>query len=215
MGIPANYLPDDSPQIGYAYAWAIDVVNPILQATCRQAGAWGPYERAVYNLAGHSLVEWGVDLSYPLASLAFSAGTVTGVTTATNTILPGDKVKIVGVSPLPYAGPPTLGWVQVQATPNPTTFQYVLPKDPGTATLLSGAAVVETFFAMAQLKFNLGQFAPGVVSNSSDVSTSVGLLNQTFMQGLTLEDLQLMKTVWGRAYMAIAQKWGPTVWGFN
>lgn len=213
MGIPSNYLPDDSPQIGYAYNWALDIVSLSLLSACQQMGAWGPYARAVYNLAGHTLVEWAVDQSYPLASLAWSGGSVSGATAVANAILPGDRVQIVNVSPLAYAGPQNLRYVVVLATPTDTEFQYAVASNPGTATLLTGAAVLETYFAQLRTKFNLGIFAPGVVASASDVSTSTGLLNQDFMKGLTLEDLQLLKTPWGRAYMAIAQKIGPTIWG--
>jgi len=215
MGIPVNYLPDADSQIGYSYNWALDVVSLDLQCAPVQAGAWGPYERAVYNLAGHTLLEWATDQSYPLSALSWSAGTVSGTTTSANAMLPGDKVQVSGVSPLGYAGPPNLGYVVVQATPDTTNFSYLIPANPGTATLLPGAAVNETYFQQVRSKLRLGAFAPGVVTSASDVSTSAGLMNQTFMQGLTLEDLQLLKTPFGRAYLAISQKLGPTVWGLS
>lgn len=213
MGISTDYLPDSSPQIQYAYDWSIDIVNQDLQCALSQSTSWTIYERAVYNLAGHTLIEWATDQSYPLAALSWSAGVATGQTTAASAIIPGDRVRIVAVSPLGYAGPPNLGYVVVQATPDPLHFQYNLSPDPGAATLLSGAAVAETFFQQARSRLKLGEFAPGVVASASDVSTSTGLLNQDFMRGLTLENLQLLKTVYGRAYMSIAQKYGPTVWG--
>lgn len=216
MGIPTNYLPDDDPQITYAYDWALDVVSQDLQCAPSVQGAWGPYVRAVYNLGGHTLVEWAVDQSYALSALSWSAGTVSGTTAVTNAILPGDRVQVVDVSPLAYQGP-QVGpkSVVVTATPDTTHFQYVLASNPGAATLLTGAAVEETFFAQLRSKLNLGIFAPGVVSNASDVSTSTGLNNPKFMEGLTLENLQLLKTPWGRAYLAIAQRLGPNVWGLS
>ncbi len=222
MGIPARLLPDADPAIQCVFSWALDTVNMDLLAASRAANHWGPYEIAVYNLAGHSLIEFAQDQSYLLSGLSFFGGVVTGVTTSTSGIVPGDTVSITGVSPLGYSGPPNLmghgypnGYVVVQATPDGTHFQYVLSRDPGTATLLAGASVNETFFSAARSKLKMDQFTPGMVASTSDVSTSVGLDNPDFMKGLTLENLQLMRTAYGRAYMSIAQKYGPSVWGLS
>lgn len=215
MGIPANYLPDDSPSLRHSLDHAIDVVNFDLAQMWSRRSSWSPYVQAVYNLGGHVLIEYAQDASYPLATLGFSMGVVSGTTSVANGLLPGDKVTLRGVSPLGYYGPPNLGYVVVQATPSNTAFSYNLPRDPGPATLLAGAAVAGTFFANARLKFKMGEFAPGVVASSSDVSTSVGLDNPDFMKGLTIEDLQLMKTIYGRTYLSIAQKYGPNVWGLS
>jgi hypothetical protein len=222
MGIPVRLLPDADPAITYSYTWALDVVSLDLQAGGRVLGAWGPYERAVYNLGGHTLIEFAQDQSYPLSALSFAGGTVTGTTTDPSTIVPGDRVAIMGISPLAYSGPQNLvgqgypqGYVVVQATPDSTHFQYVLARDPGTATLLAGAAARSTFFTAARSKLRIDQFVPGMVTSTSDVSTSVGLANPDFMRGLTIENLQLMKTAYGRAYLSIAQKLGPTVWGLS
>lgn len=219
MGIPSNYLPDDSPSIQHAYDHSLQTVNMDLIVVWGPQGSnqtsWSQYELAVYNLAGHILIEFAQDQVYPLASLSFSGGVVSGATSTASGLLPGNQVKIVNVSPLAYAGPPNLGYVVVQATPTTSSFQYNLASNPGTATLLAGAAVQQTLFATARQKFRLGQFFPGMVSTSSDVSTSVGLENPDFMRGLTIENLQLMSTPFGRAYMAIAQKAGPAVWGVS
>lgn len=63
--------------------------------------------------------------------------------------------------------------------------------------------------------YNVSAFVPGVVSGASDVSTGDSLLNPDFMKGLTLGDLQNMKTPYGLAYLAIAQDYGPAAWGLS
>lgn len=75
----------------------------------------------------------------------------------------------------------------------------------------------QTFFADARGKegFNLTAFVPGVVSAAADVSTSDGLVVPDFFKNLTMGDLQNLKTPYGRRYLAIAQDYGPTVWGIS
>jgi hypothetical protein len=57
-------------------------------------------------------------------------------------------------------------------------------------------------------------FAPGVPSSTGDQGTSVGLLNPEWMQTLTIQDLQTLRTPWGREYMAFAQSYG-NLWGLS
>jgi len=54
----------------------------------------------------------------------------------------------------------------------------------------------------------------GVVSASSDESTSQTLATPEQYTGYTLANLQQTKTPWGRAYLGIAADWGP-VWGLS
>ena len=215
MGIGANYLPDSSPSIQHAYDYAINTVNLDLACAPSQPTSWGPYQLAVYNLGGHVLIEFAQDQSYAIATLAWSAGSVAGTTSLASALQPGNRVAITGVSPLAYSGPPNLGYVVLQSAPDSTHFGYDLAKNPGAATLLAGAAVTVQFFSLARARLKIGEFAPGVVGSTSDVSTSVGLNNPEFTKGLTIENLGLLKTTYGRAYMSIAQKYGPTVWGLS
>jgi len=69
-----------------------------------------------------------------------------------------------------------------------------------------------TFFYDTRRAMNITAFVPGVVSNTSDQGTGAGILNTEAMKTFTLANLQNLKTVWGRAYLAIAQRTG-TVWG--
>lgn len=218
-GIPANYLPDADPQIGYAYAQAQNIVNLDLQSAPATTGAWSPYEDAVYNLSTHLLIEFAADQSYALSAISWSAGVVSATTAAASQLLPGDVVAISGVSPLAYSGGTVNGvrqtTVTVYATPDTTHFQYALQPDPGTATLLAAPLVTEQYFAGARKQLKIGAFAPGVVTSANDLSTGTGLLNPDFMRGLTLFDLQLLKTTYGRAALSIMQRYGPAVWGVN
>ncbi len=213
MGIGENLLPSDSPVLQHAFDHALDEVNLSLASAPSQTTSWSPYEQAVYNLGGHLLIEFAPDRSYPLASLSWAAGVVSAITAAANQTYPGDKVSIVGVSPLDYSGGSS--GVVVQATPDDTHFSYNISRNPGAATMLANAAVVEQFFANARRILKISSFAPGIVASTSDLSTSVGLENPDFMRGLTLEGLQLLKTTYGRAYLSIAQKYGPSIWGLT
>lgn len=71
-----------------------------------------------------------------------------------------------------------------------------------------------TYFEDLRKAFGINKFSAGVVSSTSDVSTSTSLLNPDFMKGLTFGDLQMLKTPYGRAYMAMAQSQG-TLWGLS
>lgn len=71
------------------------------------------------------------------------------------------------------------------------------------------------FFANMRRTLGINNFVPGVISSTSDESTSESLLNPEFMSQLQFSDLQQTKTPWGRAYLAIAQKYGPSVVGIN
>jgi hypothetical protein len=69
-----------------------------------------------------------------------------------------------------------------------------------------------TMFATLRKTYSILAFKPGVVQSSGDEGTNTSLLVPDFMKNLTMADLQYIKTPWGRAYMAIAQRVGP-VWG--
>jgi len=72
----------------------------------------------------------------------------------------------------------------------------------------------QTFFADVRRSLNIGGFVGGVISASADVSTSETMVTPEFMKGLTMANLQNLKTPYGRQYMAIAQAYGP-VWGLT
>jgi hypothetical protein len=71
-----------------------------------------------------------------------------------------------------------------------------------------------TVFADIRTAYKINSFVPGFVSSTSDNGTSTSLETPDFFRELTLSDLQLMKTPYGRAYLAIAQKAGG-LWGIT
>lgn len=215
MRIGTNYLPDGSPYFGWTFDHSFDEVNDLLSVAMSSQNSWSPYELAVYNLAGHLLIEYAIDVSYGIVSAAWSAGFATIETATPHDILPGDKITISGVSPLPYSGTPGVGYVIVYAVPDSTHFTYAVATDPGAGTILPGALATEYYFTDLRKQLKINSFVPGVVSNTSDLTTSVGLVVPDFFKTLTLEQMDLMKTPFGRAYLMIAQKYGPTVWGLT
>jgi hypothetical protein len=199
---------------------SVTIVNQDLMAACSPAipDAWSMYELAIYNLGGHMLVEMVRDPTYNIASAVWLNGLVTLVTTADNGLSVGEEIVIRGISPNAYntaaRRPGTAGLV-INAKINPTTLNYALAPNPGVASSVDGATISGTFFLNARRGFRMGQFFPGVVTSASDQGTSAGIDNPDFMKGLTLENLQLLKTPYGLAYLSIAQKYGPTVWGLT
>jgi hypothetical protein len=73
----------------------------------------------------------------------------------------------------------------------------------------------DTYFADLRSKMNLNAFVPGVIQSSSDQGTSQSWMVPDFFKGLTLGDMALLQTPWGRAYLALAQAYGPTIWGLT
>ena len=71
-----------------------------------------------------------------------------------------------------------------------------------------------TVFVDIRAAYKINSFVPGIVSSTSDNSTSTSLATPDFFNNLTLSDLQLMKTPYGRTYLAIAQKAGD-LWGLS
>lgn len=70
------------------------------------------------------------------------------------------------------------------------------------------------YWAGLRSSFKLGSFASGVVANASDEGTSAGLEVIEGAKLLTFDQLQNLKTPYGRRYLGIAQKFG-TAWGMT
>ncbi len=75
-------------------------------------------------------------------------------------------------------------------------------------------AAPSTYFADLRANYKISGFTAGVVSSTSDEGTSVSIDNPDFMKGLTMSDLQNLKTPYGRQYLAFAQRYG-TLWGLT
>lgn len=70
-----------------------------------------------------------------------------------------------------------------------------------------------SYFSRLRKKLNITGFVSGVVQSSGDEGTSVGLIVQEAAKDFTLMNLQQLKTPYGRAYLGMAQSYGPTTWG--
>lgn len=72
----------------------------------------------------------------------------------------------------------------------------------------------QTFFSNLRTGLNINTVSVGVIKSSSDQGSSASYETPEQFKRLTLGDLQMMKTPWGREYISIAQKFG-TIWGLT
>jgi hypothetical protein len=71
-----------------------------------------------------------------------------------------------------------------------------------------------TFWSDLRNKFGIYNFTPGLTNQAHDQGTGEGLYILPIFAGMTMLGLQLLKTPWGRAYLAFAGSWGP-IWGLT
>jgi hypothetical protein len=72
----------------------------------------------------------------------------------------------------------------------------------------------QTFFATARTNYGINSFVAGVIGSSADETTSESLVVPEAMKNLTLQNLQNLKTPYGRQYLYFAQAFG-TNWGLS
>lgn len=87
----------------------------------------------------------------------------------------------------------------------------------GTDLLIHWApnATGSTYFSDARNTYGVYNFVAGVLSGSHDESTGQTINNPNFFKDLQMSDLSNLKTPFGRAYLSIAQWYGPTIWGVS
>lgn len=73
----------------------------------------------------------------------------------------------------------------------------------------------QTFFATNRKKLQLLKFSAGLVASSSDNGTSGSKEVIRAAKNMTVTDLEMMKTPYGRVYIGFAQNYGPTIWGLS
>ncbi|VWB07228.1 hypothetical protein [Burkholderia lata] len=73
----------------------------------------------------------------------------------------------------------------------------------------------QTFFTIQRQNFNLLSFKAGPVASSADQATSSTLVTPDFLKGLTMGDLDLLLTPWGREYLDYSQQYGPSIVGVS
>lgn len=71
------------------------------------------------------------------------------------------------------------------------------------------------FFAWQRKQLNINGFVPGVIQSSSDQGTGNSLLVPDAFKDFTVANLQNLKTTYGRAYLGIAQSFGPRLYGMS
>ena len=71
----------------------------------------------------------------------------------------------------------------------------------------------ESYFKDTRAALGLNSFASGLVAASGDQGTSQTLEVIEAAKRMTITDLAMMKTPYGRAYLDFAQAYGPTIWG--
>ena len=72
-----------------------------------------------------------------------------------------------------------------------------------------------SFFADFRANNGLMKFSPGLISSAGDQGTSDSFEVIAAAKNMTISDLQMMRTPYGRAYLGIAQSYGPTIWGLS
>lgn len=206
LGFDTTVLPDASPYIPNTLQVAIDTLNQDLYTAAPNEGTI-----ATYNLAADILVNTAPDQAPALFSLTWISGIVTATAAAslpTNLVVGGIFVTTIsGASPAGYNG------TQQATVTAGNAFTYPLAGNPGAET--SPGTYTASFFATLRKQWNINAVTVGVVSASSDESTSSSYLNLDAMKEFTLENLQQLKTPYGRVYLAFAQKYGQSLWGLT
>lgn len=71
------------------------------------------------------------------------------------------------------------------------------------------------YFKKARADYGILKFTPGMIASTADATSSTSLLNIEAMKNFTMSDLQRTKTPYGRAYLEIAQAYGPSIVGIS
>ena len=190
-------------------AWALEfAVNVCLEWNSYVSAAL--YVQAVYNLAFHHLLMLAQDVEgLVLTSMTWASGVVTATASAALPFAVGQpfSVTIVGANPFGYNGT----YTALQSGTN--TFQFELVSNPG--TMISPGTFGYGFFAQARQQFNMLSLTAGVVSGATDQGTSDTLVVPDFFKNITMDDLNLLLTPWGRYYQGWCQAYGPNIVGLT
>jgi hypothetical protein len=71
-----------------------------------------------------------------------------------------------------------------------------------------------TFWSDLRSSLGINSFSFGLITSASDQGTAESMYIPDAIKGMTLMDLQLAKSPWGRKYLMIAGQWG-TIWGLT
>lgn len=73
----------------------------------------------------------------------------------------------------------------------------------------------QSYFKDTRATLGLNNFLAGLINASSDQGTSQSLEIIDAAKRMTITDLGMMKTPYGRVYLDFAQSYGPTIWGLT
>lgn len=73
----------------------------------------------------------------------------------------------------------------------------------------------QTYFQNARQTLGLNSFSAGLIIASSDQGTSQAMQAPDWAKSMTITDLQMMRTPYGRVYLDFAQSYGPNIWGLT
>lgn len=202
QGIPASDLPS-----GTLTTVAIDALGNLTAASTTGTISAGEYLIANGIPSGTYIATWngtsGTVLPIPLAAVSVNSAQAYSqwATWALNYAL---EVALTG----PGNGPGMSGFagISIMATYNLAMHQLLK-----TAQDLPN----QTFFAQIRQTYKLTSLVPGPVMASADQATSETLVVPEFFKTLTLSELDLLKTPYGREYLGYAQMYGPNIVGMT
>lgn len=177
---------------------------------------------SISALATSGTVQAGMILSTPLGTYLATWNTTSGTVSPVPTE-PVSEASITVYSPyvgwaLNYAIQVALPGPQIGAGLSGFAGQYILAVyNLALHQLLKIAQDQpnQSFFTQARAQYKIGTLIPGVVMASGDQATSETLVVPEFFKNLTLSELDLVKTPYGRDYLGYAQMYGPSIVGFS
>lgn len=72
----------------------------------------------------------------------------------------------------------------------------------------------QTYWTDLRNTLGINSATYGMINSAADQGTSESMYIPDVIKGMTLLDLQLMKSPWGRAYLMLAGEWG-SIWGLT
>jgi hypothetical protein len=72
----------------------------------------------------------------------------------------------------------------------------------------------QTFWTNLRNQLGLNSFTAGLITSAADQGTAESMYIPDAIKGMTLMDLQLAKSPWGRKYLMFAGQWG-SIWGLT
>jgi hypothetical protein len=71
-----------------------------------------------------------------------------------------------------------------------------------------------TFWTNLRTQLGINSFSFGLITSASDQGTAESMYIPDAIKGMTLMDLQLAKSPWGRKYLMFVGQWG-SIWGLT